>query len=90
MTRRLLASTNLALEAVIDLARYQAWDACRDIVALWPMGKNDPLIRPAIAGYLQACPTPEAKQTLERLRQQDPAAVEAALEAARLPLPAAG
>lgn len=90
MTRRLLASKNLAREAVIDLARYQAWEACRDIVALWPTGKNDPLIRPAIAGYLQACPTPEAKQTLERLRQQDPAAVEAALEAARLPLPAAG
>ena len=90
MTRRLLASTNLAREAVIDLARYQDWDACRDIAALWPTGENDPLIRPAIAGYLQACPTPEAKQTLARLRQQDPTAVEAALEAARLPLPAAG
>ena len=90
MTRRLLSSTNLAREAVIDLARYQDWAACRDIAALWPTGENDPLIRPAIAGYLQACPTPEAKQTLESLRKQDPAAVEAALEAARLPLPVAG
>jgi len=89
MTRRLLPSANLAREAVIDLARYQDWDACTTVVALWPEGAHDPLIRAAIAGYLQACPTPEAKQSLERLRKQNAAAVEAALEAARLPLQAA-
>jgi len=90
LTRQLLASPNLAREAVIDLARYQAWDACRAVVALWPEGEDDPLIRPAIAGFLQACPTAEARQALKQLRTTDAAAVEAAIKAARLPLPAAG
>jgi len=90
MTRRLLASPNLAREAVIDLARYQAWDACGEVAALWQKGEDDPLIRPAIAGYLQACPTAEARQALTQLRATDAAAVDAAIKAARLPLPAAG
>ena len=90
LTQRLLASPNLAREAVIDLARYQAWDACSEVVSLWPTGDDDPLIRPAIAGYLQACPTAEARQALTQLRTTDAAAVEAAIKAARLPLPAAG
>ncbi|MGA1618207.1 MAG: hypothetical protein ACO37F_06795 [Pirellulales bacterium] len=90
LTRRLLASPNLAREAVIDLARYQAWDACDAVVALWPEGAHDPLIRPAIAGYLQACPTAEAQQALTQLRATDNDAVEAAIKATRLPLPAAG
>lgn len=90
-TRRLLASANLAREAVIDLARYRAWDACSDVAALWNTGDEaDALLRTAVVGFLLACPTPAAKQTLERLRKQDAAAVEAAVKAARLPLPAAG
>ncbi len=60
------------------------------VVSLWPTGDDDPLIRPAIAGYLQACPTAEARQALTQLRTTDAAAVEAAIKAARLPLPAAG
>ena len=90
MTRRLLASANLAREAVIDLARYQDWDACTTVVALWPEGAHDPLIRAAIVGYLQACPTAESQQALAQLRAADADAVEAALEAVRLPLPVAG
>lgn len=90
-TRRLLASANLAREAVIDLARYQAWDACDEVAALWDTSDEaDALLRTAVVGFLLACPTPAAKQTLERLQKQDAAAVEAAVKAARLPLPAAG
>ena len=88
-TRRLLTLPHLAREAVIDLARYQAWDACRDVVRLWDeLGPTDPLIRPAVAGYLLACPLPEAARALANLRVQDPDGVAAAIEASRLPLPA--
>lgn len=90
-TRRLLASANLAREAVIDLARYQAWDACGDVATLWDTSDDaDSLLRTAVVGFLLACPTPAAKQALERLQQQDATAFEAAVKAARLPLPAAG
>ena len=88
-TGRLLTLPHLAREAVIDLARYQAWDACRDVVRLWDdLGPTDPLIRPAVAGYLLACPLPEAARALADLRVQDPDGVAAAIEASRLPLPA--
>lgn len=85
-TARLLASPVVAADATIDLARYRAWGHADAVAALWDsLGADDQLIRRAIAGYLSACPLPEAKQQLERIRERDPERLEAAIKAASLP-----
>jgi len=82
-TAALLASPAVAADAAIDLARYRHWDAWEDVAALWDsIGRDDPLVRRAVAGYLAACPLPAAARRLDALRQQDPQRAEAALEAA--------
>jgi len=86
-TARLLASPAVAADAVIDLARYRAWEPIDDVARLWEtLGRDDPLVRRAVAGYLAACPLPAAHAHLERLRAADPARLDAALQAARGPL----
>jgi hypothetical protein len=83
-TAALLASPAVAADAAIDLARYRHWDAWQDVAALWDsIGRDDPLVRRAVAGYLAACPLPEASWRLDDLRRRDPQLVDAALEAAR-------
>jgi hypothetical protein len=85
-TARLLASPVVAADATIDLARYRAWGHADAVAALWDsLGADDPLIRRAVAGYLSACPLPEAKRQLERIRDRDPERLEAAIKAAALP-----
>jgi len=82
-TARLLANPAVAADAAVDLARYQDWSAIAAVAALWePLGRDDPLVRRAVAGYLAACPLPAARGQLERLRAADPDGVQAALEAA--------
>jgi len=86
-TAALLASPAVAADAVIDLARYGAWAPVDEVARLWQtLGREDPLVRRAVAGYLVACPLRTARLQLERLRAADPAALEAALEAARSPV----
>jgi hypothetical protein len=85
-TARLLASPAMAADAAVDLARYSAWANVDDVARLWgTLGRDDPLVRRAVAGYLAACPLPVARAHLERLRAADPAFLNAALEAARGP-----
>jgi hypothetical protein len=85
-TARLLAAPAVAADAVIDLARQQAWDAADDVASLWEsLGDDDPLVRRAVAGYLTACPLPQAKRLLEGIRMHDPERFEAAIEATLLP-----
>lgn len=85
-TAKLLASPVVAADAAIDLARYQSWDAVDDVAALWDaLGEDDPLIRRAVAGYLSACPKPAAKEQIARIRHENPAAFQQALDAAALP-----
>lgn len=85
-TARLLASPVVAADATIDLARYRAWDHADAVAALWhSLGADDPLIRRAVAGYLSACPLPEAKRQIDRIRERDPERLEAAIKAASLP-----
>jgi len=85
-TTRLLANPAVAAEAAVDLARYQEWSAVDAVAALWePLGRDDPLVRRAVAGYLAACPLPAARAHLDRLRAADPASLRAALEAAAGP-----
>ena len=82
-TARLLANPAVAADAAVDLARYQDWSAIAAVAALWEsLGRDDPLVRRAVAGYLAACPLPAARGQLERLRAADPDGVRAALEAA--------
>jgi hypothetical protein len=86
-TARLLASPAVAADAAVDLARYGAWANVDDVARLWEtLGRDDPLVRRAVAGYLAACPLPLARAHLERLRAADPILLNAALEAARGPL----
>lgn len=85
-TARLLTAPAVAADAVVDLARQQAWDVVDAVAALWDsLGDDDPLVRRAVAGYLSACPRPEATRLLEGIRGRDPERLEAAIEAARLP-----
>lgn len=82
-TADLLASPAVAADAAIDLARYRHWAAWENVAALWDStGRDDPLVRRAVAGYLAACPLPEAARRLDELRQRDPQRVAEALEAA--------
>jgi hypothetical protein len=85
-TARLLAAPVVAADAVIDLARQQAWGVADEVASVWDsLGGDDPLVRRAVAGYLAACPLQEARQLLDDIRARDPARLTAALEAARLP-----
>lgn len=85
-TTLLLASPAVAAEATIDLARYRAWDAVDAVAMLWDAaGRDDPLVRRAVAGYLTACPLPSAAAHLASIGQRDPARLDAAIEASRLP-----
>ena len=86
-TRRLVAAPVVAADAVIDLARYRHWAAVDDVTALWNgVGKDDPLVRRAVAGYLTACPLPEARRRLDTLAATDPERLRQAIEAAALPV----
>jgi len=86
-TARLVASPVTAAEATVDLARYCWWDAVDEVAMLWTtLGDDDPLVRRAVAGYLTACPTPQAADHIATIRSRDPERFEQALQAAQLPL----
>ena len=85
-TAGLLDNPAVAADAAIDLARYERWDELDRVAALWPaLGRDDPLVRRAVAGYLEACPLPTARSHRERLSAADPAAWAAARAAAAGP-----
>lgn len=85
-TADLLDNPAVAAEAAVDLARYGQWDAVDRIAALWTsLGPDDPLVRRAVAGYLTACPRPEAARQRERIAADDPVAWQAAVAAAASP-----
>jgi len=74
-----LSRPEFAERAIVDLARWQAWDARAKIVALYEQpAYSEAAIRRAIVGYLRACPDPTAASDLERLRKVDPTGVAAA------------
>ncbi len=85
-TARLLANPAVAADAAIDLARYGDWSVVDRVAGLWDtLGRDDPLVRRAVAGYLAACPLPVAGKHLGRLRAADPDRLRAALESAAGP-----
>ena len=77
--RRLLARPDTAAAAIVDLARWDDWDALDEVVSLFDRDEfsDGPTTR-AIIGYLQACPRAAASQALVRLRKQDPRRVDEA------------
>ena len=85
-TAGLLENPTVAADAAIDLARYERWSEVDRVAALWQsLGRDDPLVRRAIAGYLEACPLPAAQGHRERLAASDPKAWAAARAAAAGP-----
>ena len=86
-TARLLAAPVTAADAAVDLARYRHWDALDDVAALWDtFGRDDPVVRRAVAGYLTACPLPAARRAIEEIRHRDAERLDQAIHAAALPL----
>lgn len=83
---RLLTSPVVAADVVVDLTRQQAWDHAKAVAALWDaLGKDDPLVRRGVAGYLTSCPGENARRLLEQIRLGDPERLEAAIMAAQFP-----
>jgi len=75
--RRLLERSDLADQAVIDLARWQDWESAEVVSDLYT--KDAPrALRSAIVGYLRTCQTDIANRSLARLRKIDPTGVAAA------------
>lgn len=86
-TARLLANPAVAADATIDLARYAAWEPVDAVAGLWgTLGRDDPLVRRAVAGYLTACPREAARVAAARIAAADPEAWQAARRAAALPV----
>jgi hypothetical protein len=82
----LLANPAVAADTAVDLARWQHWDRIEQVTALWDrLGRDDPLVRRAVAGYLLSCPLPAAKQHAAAIAAADPDAWAAAVAAASLP-----
>lgn len=85
-TARLAGSPAVAADAIIDLARAEAWEEVDAVAAWWDAAADDPLIRRAVAGYLVACPSPAARDHLERIGSRDADGLARARAAAELPL----
>ncbi len=90
ITRKLLPVPHLTREVIVDLSRYMDWDFRNQIVAMWDtLGGEGPLIRPAIVGYLLACPSEKSASLLAQLREKNFELFEKAQQAAAIPFPAA-
>lgn len=82
----LLSNPAVAAEAAVDLARWQHWEHAADVASLWErLGRDDPLVRRAVAGYLMACPLAEARRQAGEIAAREPEAWAAAVIAAGLP-----
>jgi hypothetical protein len=82
----LLDNPAVAADAAVDLARYERWGEVDRVAALWKsLGRDDPLVRRAVAGYLEACPLPAARVHRETLAAADSEAWAAARAAAAGP-----
>jgi len=85
-TAGLLDNPAVAADAAVDLARYERWDEVDRVAALWKsLGRDDPLVRRAVAGYLEACPLPAARGHRETLAAADSVGWAAARAAAAGP-----
>ena len=67
-----------AAAAIIDLTRWQAWEALPKIAAMYGHPHTDVVIKRAVVGYLRRCPEEASKAALDKLRVADPSGVAAA------------
>jgi hypothetical protein len=83
---RLIARPEFAAAAIVDLARWQAWDYAAPVAALWKSSDLDRPTQRAVIGYLLLCPKAEAARSLAVIRAAVPELVdqvEAGLSAPR-------
>ncbi|HEY2838866.1 MAG TPA: hypothetical protein VGJ26_06945 [Pirellulales bacterium] len=74
--RGVLARPEFAPTVIVDLARWNDWEAMDDVTALFGReGYPDPATPRAVVGYLLASPEPQAARALAALRQRDPGRV---------------
>ena len=82
----LLANPAVAADTAVDLARWQHWESVAEVAALWDrLGRDDPLVRRAVAGYLTACPLASAKRHAAAIAATDSDRWAAAVAATGLP-----
>ena len=82
----LLANPAVAADTAVDLARWRHWESVAEVAALWDrLGRDDPLVRRAVAGYLTACPLASANQHAAAIAAADPDRWAAAVAATGLP-----
>jgi hypothetical protein len=74
-----------AAAAIIDLARWERWEALDQVESAYGRPQSDGPTRRSVVGFLTVCPTPEAAAALQRLRKQDPAGLEAIEKSLLLP-----
>jgi hypothetical protein len=74
-----------AAAAILDLARWQRWEALDRVAAVYRKDKSDGPTRRSVVAFLTACPKPEAAAALERLRKTDPDGVRAIEKSLVLP-----
>lgn len=72
---RLLTREEFAEAAIVDLARWQCWDALELVTAVYERPTSELRARRAVIGYLLACPGAAARNALARLRANDPRGV---------------
>lgn len=83
----LVTNPAVAAECTVDLARMGRWDEIDAVAGLWDsLGRDDPLVRRAVAGYLSACPLDAARRHRDRLAAADGDAWQRACAAAGQPL----
>src|SRR5581483_7175636 len=68
----LIKRPEVAAQAIIDLARWQAWQCLPQVIAAASPGGGDETLGRAIAGYLLLCPAPGAEAPLAAWRQAAP------------------
>jgi hypothetical protein len=74
-----------AAAAIIDLARWERWEALDRIPEAYGRPQSDGPARRAVVAFLMVCPKPEAAEALEQLRNQDPDGVAAIEKSLLLP-----
>lgn len=84
--RHLLSRRQFAAAAIVDLARWQAWDATADVIRLSQSEEiNDAPTRRAAIGFLLLSPTEPARRERARLRRLYPDEVAGAEKQLNLP-----
>lgn len=68
-----IAHADVADIAIQDLSKWKRWEHTKLIVACYDKASHkSPIVKSSIVRYALACPQPEARALIERVRRQDP------------------